>query len=310
MLPTEPLEGLIAAPLTPLADDGAINLAVVEPYAHFLHANGVSGAFVNGTTGEGLSLSTPERQALAERWVDVAPPGFKVLVHVGHTSLEETRALAAHAQEIGAHGTGAVGPLFFKPGSAGILAEHCAREAAAAPDLPYYYYHIPSMSGVELPMLALLRAVDALGIPNFAGVKYTFETLMDFEGCRQFAGGKYDMVWGRDEMLIAALAMGTRAAIGSTYNVAAPLYHELGAAVHAGDLETAADRQRQSMRFIRVLWGPGKFIATLKHVLGGLLGQCLGPVRSPLRPLTLAEARTVDAELEEIEFTRFASVAE
>ncbi len=95
-------KGLIAAPFTPLRANGAVNLDAVAPYARWLHRHGVVGAFICGTTGEGMSLTMDERRQVAERWVATAPAGLRVIVHVGHNALADCQALAAHAQDIGA----------------------------------------------------------------------------------------------------------------------------------------------------------------------------------------------------------------
>ena len=85
----EPIEGLIAAPFTPMDSGGTINLDAVEPYAALLARNGVAGAFVGGTTGESLSLTAEERMMLAEAWTDAAPDGLRVIVHAGAESIDE-----------------------------------------------------------------------------------------------------------------------------------------------------------------------------------------------------------------------------
>merc|ERR1711964_412980 len=111
-----------------------------------------------------------ERRQLAERWVaavrEVAPDGsFSVLIHVGAENLPDTQALVRHAREIGADAVGTFCPSYYKPGTALLLAEWCANVASAAPDLPFYYYHIPCMNGVDPSMEAFLEAAVPL-IPN------------------------------------------------------------------------------------------------------------------------------------------------
>src|SRR5258706_199283 len=101
-----PLTGLIAAPYTAFHADGSLNLPMIEKQAASLIANGVTGAFVCGTTGEGVSLTNTERMAVAERWQQVAGAQLRVIVHVGHTSVADARSLAAHAKKIGAQGVG------------------------------------------------------------------------------------------------------------------------------------------------------------------------------------------------------------
>ena len=226
--------GLIAAPFTPMRADGAINLDAVEPYACWLEHNHVAGAFVCGTTGEGASLTIDERRQLAERWVTTAPPGIRVIVHVGHTSLADCRALAAHAQSIGADSIACLAPFFFQPAGVEGLVTWCELVAAAAPALPFYYYHMPSMTGVSVKVSTFLRLASRR-IPNLAGVKFTFEDLDDFRQGLEIEDGRFDMLFGRDELLLSALKLGARGAVGSTYNCAAPLYHALIAAHQLGD---------------------------------------------------------------------------
>jgi len=108
------LKGLIAAPFTPMKPDGALNLNAIEQQAAGLISSGVSGAFVCGTTGEGLSLSIEERMKAAERWVAVAKTNLSVIVHVGCNNLAESRTLAEHAQRMGAHSVATMGPTLFR----------------------------------------------------------------------------------------------------------------------------------------------------------------------------------------------------
>ncbi|MBE3096690.1 MAG: dihydrodipicolinate synthase family protein [Planctomycetes bacterium] len=294
----ESVRGLIAAPFTPMHPDGSVNLDAVGPYADLLHRNGLAGAFICGTTGEGLSLTTRERLDLAERWVSATAgrEPLKLIVHVGHTSLAECRILAAHAQAAGAWGIGAMGPCFFRPQTVGDLADFCAAVASAAPDLPFYYYHIPSMTGVNFPMIDLLRAV-AGRIPNFAGIKYTWENLMDYGLCLAFEGGRYDMLFGRDEILLAGLALGARGAVGSTYNFAAGLYHRILEAFGKGDLETARSLQGKSMEMIRLLVQfDGTALASGKAMMKAVGLDC-GPVRPPLRNLTAEQESRLFSDL-------------
>src|SRR5690349_10028693 len=140
------LTGLIAAPFTAFHADGKLNLGMIKQQAELLRQNKVAGAFVCGTTGEGVSLSLPERQQIAEKWREWVGPELAVIVHVGHTCQEDACQLASHAQQMGAAAIAAVAPYFFQAASPNDLVDFFAPIAGAAPDLPFYYYHIPSMS--------------------------------------------------------------------------------------------------------------------------------------------------------------------
>lgn len=215
--------GLIAAPFTPFNDDRSLKLEVIPDYVRLLRENGVSAAFVCGTTGEGLSLTLDERCRVAECWIKAAKGQLPVIVHVGHTILADARRLTAHAAEIGAAAVSALAPCFFKPRNVGELVDWCEAVAEAAPALPFYYYHIPSMTGVSLSVAEFL-AKAAGRIPTLAGVKYTHEDLDDFAACVRFDGGRFNILFGRDELLVEGCRLAAEGAVGSTYNYAAPLY--------------------------------------------------------------------------------------
>lgn len=301
------LKGLVAAPFTPFRKDGRVDLPVIERLAESLALNRVAGAFVCGTTGEGVSMTTAERMKVAERWQACAGGRLNVIVHVGHTSLGDARALAAHAQKIGAAAVGCVAPFCFRPATAADLAAFCAEVAAAAPELPFYYYHIPCVTGVSIPALDFLKAAAEL-IPNLAGVKFTHENLMDFAACVRWEGGRFDMVYGRDEMLLAGLSVGAQGAIGSTYNYAAPVYQRLLAAFRRGDLAAAQAEQARANAMIAVLVRYGGMPPAGKAFMRAVGLDC-GGVRLPLRALTAAQEETLRAEAGAAGFFDFASKA-
>ena len=298
------IEGLIAAPFTPMESDGVINCKMIGPYAELLARNGVAGAFVCGSAGEGNSLSVEERQEVAETWVKESPKGFKVIVHTGANSLPDVKKLLAHAQSIGSFAGGLMAPSYYKPASAKALADYFEDVAKAAPELPLYYYHIPAMSGVKFPMIEFLEAADGR-IPNLAGVKYTYEDLMDYSQCLEFKKGKYDLLFGRDEILLCAMTLGAKGAIGSTFNFAAPLYVKMAESFRAGDLATAKKLQLKSHQMIRALFGQG--VAALpaqKEVMREIGIEC-GDARLPFSKLTTEDRRKIQKAMASVNFEEY-----
>ncbi|KPK58091.1 MAG: hypothetical protein AMK73_09475 [Planctomycetes bacterium SM23_32] len=293
------LTGLIAAPPTPMRDDGSVDLDVVEPLHRVLVANGVRGAFVCGTTGEGVSLCAEERRAVAERWVRLAEGDFVVIVHVGHDSLPECRSLAAHAQEIGAYAVALMSPSFFKPADVQELAAFAAQVAAAAPRLPFYYYQIPALTGVAIPVADFLGAASGR-VPMLAGAKFTYEDLLDYGRCLTLEGGRFDMLFGRDEILLSALALGAKGAVGTTYNFAAPLYRRVMDAYLAGDMAAAQEHQSRAREMVNLMNRSGG-LAAVKPIMR-IIGLDCGPPRLPLRRLSDAECAELRGGLEALGF--------
>ena len=281
------LTGLVAASYTPFHADARLNPACIDRQAEHFASSGIAAVFACGTTGECHSLTTTERKETAARWVSAAAGRFKVVVHVGHNSLPEAQSLAAHAQELGATAIAAMSPFFFKPASVEELVEFCAAVASTAPKLPFYFYDIPSMTGVKFATAEFLeRAAER--IPTLAGVKFTSTDLMVYQECAAAAGGRFDVLYGHDEMLLPALACGARGAIGSTYNYAAPIYHRIIDAFEKGDLATAQKAQLESVRLVRALQAPG-VVRGGKSIMA-MLGIDCGPVRLPLAPVSRGEA--------------------
>lgn len=300
------LQGLIAAPFTPMHADGSVNLQLIPDYYAFLKANGITGAFICGSTGEGVSLTLTEKKAVAEAWAACSKndPSFSVMPLLGGTCMADAKELAIHARSIGLDAVSFTAPSYFKPANVQMLAACCKEIAAVVPDMPFYYYHIPVLTGVGFPMFDLLQAVDGM-IPNFAGVKYTHEDFMDFLSCLHFKNRKYDMVWGRDENMLPALAIGTKASIGSTYNYAAPLYHRLIQAFETGDLLQAQQLQKQSIDMIRLL---GKYggIATGKAYMQ-LVGLDCGTFRLPVKNMDAAAFAQFQKDVANLSFSNYCS---
>ncbi len=294
------LQGLVAAVHTPFHRDGSLNLKPVERQATHLLANGITLAFVGGSTGECHSLSLDERRALTERWLAVARgTALKVVVHVGSNCLTDARSLAAHAAAAGALAISALAPSYFKPRSLDALIDGCAHIAAAAPVTPFYFYDIPALTGVSFSMPAFLAQAPAR-IPNLAGLKFTNPDLMAYLQCLEADHGRWDVPWGLDEWLLGALATGAHGAVGSSYNFAAPLYHRLLAAFARGDLPAARAAQHRSTQLIDLLARYG-YMGAAKATLG-LLGVDVGPARLPHTNPTAVERRSLARELEALGF--------
>lgn len=297
----EKIIGLIDAPFTPFHENGEVNYAPIPEYARMLAKNGLKGVFINGSSGEGYMLTDEERMKLAEAWMAAVPEGFKVIVHVGSCCLKSSRKLAEHAQSIGAWGTGAMAPPFPKVGRIEELVAYCEQIASAAPNLPFYYYHIPAFNGAFLPMLDLLRAVDGR-IPNFAGIKYTFESLYEYNQCRLYKDGKYDMLHGQDETILSSLVMGgAQGGIGGTTNYNGRCLTGIIDAWKAGDMEKARELQNFAQEVINVICHFRGNIMGGKRIMK-LIGLDLGPNRTPFRTLTDDEEKAMKAELEAIDF--------
>ncbi|WP_370558779.1 dihydrodipicolinate synthase family protein [Edwardsiella tarda] len=290
------LMGLIAAPHTPFHSDGSVNYPVIDQIADHLIASGVSGAYVLGTTGEGIHCSVAERMRIAERWVDASHGRLDLIIHTGALSIADATTLARHANTLDIMATSVIGPCFFKPSSVDDLVEYCRLVAAAAPDKGFYYYH-SSMSGLNIDMERFLIQAAAR-IPNLSGMKFNANDMYEYQRCLRVEQGRFDIPFGVDEFMPAGLACGATSAVGSTYNYAAPLYLRLMESFRQGDMQDVARCMDSVIAIIRVLVEYGGVAAG--KVAMQLHGIDVGDPRRPLRPLSAQQKADALAKLQAI----------
>lgn len=293
------LKGLIAASFTPISE-GAVNLSAIDKYADLMFASGISGVFVCGTTGESHSLTTDERKQVLEQWVKSASGRLKVIAHVGSNSMYEAIALAHHAQEVGADAIGAMAPCFFKPARVKDLVDFFTPIANAASELPFYYYNMPSMTGVSLPVTEfLLEGKKAM--PNLVGTKFTHNNLMEMGECLTLNSGEFEVLHGFDEILIAGLAFGAVAGVGSTYNYLPSVYLGIFEAMNNGDLQKARELQQKSIEVVKVIIKYGGGVRGGKAIMN-LIGIECGDCRLPITPFSDGEYQSLKQDLTNIDF--------
>lgn len=289
------LSGLIAAPHTAFTSQAKVNTAIIRRQAQVLIRQKVKGAYICGTTGEGISCSVEEREAVMKAWVDAAKGKLFIIAHVGALSIADIKRLVKSAESLGVDAISIVPPNFFKPGSVDSLITFI-QEATKGCRLPFYYYHT-GMSGVTLDMVKFLEKAEGR-LPHLAGIKFNYPDLYLYQNCLRACNGKYDIVWGIDEWFAGAIACGAKAAIGSTYNYAAPLYYRIWENVLTANLEAAQEDMARVCKIVDILVEFGG-VAAGKAMMKAH-GLDLGTVRYPLTPLTEEQKKTIVDRLESI----------
>lgn len=272
------IKKLIAATYAPMHHDGSLNVGIIPDYHQFLVRNKISGVFMNGSTGDFVSLSTDERKEITAAWSQHKSSGLYLIDHVGDPSLKVAKELATHAADK-VDAIAVLAPYYFRLNSIEKLVHYCKEVAACAPNLPFYYYHIPVLSGADLNMLEFLK-VASKEIPNLEGIKFTNNNLIDYMHCKHFEDGKYNILFGFDEIFLASLPLGADGWVGSTYNHMAPLYYKTQSLFEAGKMKEAAELQRKAIRFVEVLDSHGGFNGIAKGFMKTFGIDC-GPSRFP-----------------------------
>jgi len=294
------LKGLTAAAFTPIDAAGKVNLSIIEPYAKLLIETGLAGIFPCGTTGEFASLTTEERKQIAAAWVHHAKGKLKVIVHVGSNCQSQSIELAKHAYEIGADGIAAIAPCFFKPQTVSDLIDFFVPVADAAKEIPFYYYNMPAMTGVDLSVTEFLHE-GKQRMPNLAGVKYTHNNLMEMAACLHLDHGAFEVLHGYDEILITGLALGAVAGVGSTYNYLPEVYAGIIEAMKKEDVKTARALQLKSIEIVNIIIKYGGGVRGGKAIMK-LIGIDCGSCRLPIRAFNEEEYELLKKDLEQINF--------
>ncbi len=296
------LHGLIPAVFTPFDGEGAVDYNRIQAYADKLVEEGADGVFVCGSTGECASMTLEERKKVLEKWIEAVGGRMKIIAHVGGTCQSECVCLAEHAAKQKVDAVGAIAPYYFKPSSVEDLISFCKPIADAIAPIPFYVYHMPSVTGVNLPMAEFLEKGSRV-IPNLAGIKFTSNNFMEMLECLSLEDGRFDILNGFDEMLLCGLSVGAKGGVGSTYNYALPVYREIMDAFFAGDMEKARVSQQKSIDIVKVIIKHGGGVRGGKAIMNHL-GYGCGNCRLPFAPFTDSEMQELAGELEQIGFCR------
>jgi dihydrodipicolinate synthase/N-acetylneuraminate lyase len=280
------IRGALAAAVTPLRGGGmALDEDAFAPLVEFFAAGRLDGVFALGTTGEGILLSTAERQRAAELFLAASAGRLAVVVHCGAQTTAETVALASHAAEAGADGVAVVGPPYYAFDEDELLAHFAAAARACAP-VPFFLYEFASRAGYPIPLSVVerLRAQAS----NLAGLKVSDTP---FDAVQPYLVEGLDVFVGSEPLFPAALERG---AVGSVSGLATAFPEVIAALVHQ---PTAANTERVTALRDAVSRIP--FTAAMKVVLGlrGLPVQ--EDVRPPLRALAAEERDQLERVLSE-----------
>jgi len=296
----------LAAVHTPFDSSGELVLGLIDAQAENLLAQGVSGAFVCGSTGESLSLSVDERKLVAERWADVTRGAdLSLWVHVGANALPDACELARSAAALKADAIALMPPCFFRPADELALVDWCAAVDVASGGLPITYYETPDMSGVKADMHVFTEEMRRR-VPSFKGVKYTVSDPQLFAELVRNKRAEEGMWWGRDEELLSGLDAGASGAIGSSYNYAARVYEPILRSLDGGSVQAANEAQERAVKMIDVIAKYGYFGAA-KAVMG-FIGVPVGPARMPLSNPSPEDSAKLHEELDELGFFEWVSV--
>ncbi len=285
--PARPFGRVLTAMVTPLAEDGTIDLAgAQELAAHLVDRESHDGVVVTGTTGESPTISDAETRSVLRAVLDAVGDRAVVVAGVGTNDTAHSIDRARDAERLGAHGLLVVTPYYNKPPQAGLLRHFTS--VADSTDLPVMLYDIPPRSVVPIEVETLVRAAEH---PRIVAVKDAKGDL----GAVAWTLARTDLAYysGEDMLNLPLLAMGAVGVVSVVGHLVGTRLAELIAAVEAGDLARARQVNDSLLPVYTGIFRTQGVILT-KAALREL-GLPAGPVRPPLvdaTPEQIAQLRT------------------
>ncbi|XP_052894834.1 N-acetylneuraminate lyase A-like [Anopheles moucheti] len=273
--------GLMAPVFTPyLNGNETLNIGAIEPYVELLKAKHVKGVLVNGTSGEGMLLNTEERILVAEAWQRACKKhGITVMVQIGGAPYPDVVQLARHAAQIDVDAVLCLPELYFKPKSSEQLVAYLKGIAKHCPAIPFFYYHIPMFTDVNVHMPTFLDDAEK-EISNFRGIKYTSGDLDQGSACLKVGR---TIFLGADSIVCGAVAAGFDSFIMTTLNICPELALEIITDVNRGAVKDARDKQRQLNAHIATILKHGDWVSAMKKAFREKFPSiAVGSTRPPL----------------------------
>lgn len=290
------LRGVMQSTVTPLKEDFSPDLPTFERLVEFHIRTGATAISWPHHKAESLNLTIAERKLFAEAAVKVTAGRVPVSIHVSALALEDTMALATHAQKIGADAIIAITPYFWNP-STEALYDYFVRLGASI-DLPLIAYNSPGyLSGVEITGDLTRRLIERL--PNFIAMKeasFNSEKFLEIARVALAMRPDFAMIAGV-EFLLPSIPLGGTGSYSSAGAICPTLCNRLFDACVAGEWARARELQYKLAR----LWDlfRDQYPSSLK---GGMviMGRPVGPTRAPLPTATRERQTYIRTQLEEL----------
>lgn len=283
------IKGSIVAIVTPMREDGSLDLARLKSLIDWHVAEGTDGIVIVGTTGESPTVNVEEHCELIRTAVGHAAGRVPVIAGTGANSTAEAIELSQFAKSAGADGILSVVPYYNKPTQEGLY-QHF-RTIAEAVDIPVILYNVPGRTGADMSNDTALRLAE---IPNVVGLKDATGAIDRALDLILRAPADFALYSGDDMTSLAFLLLGGHGVISVTSNIAPRAMHEMCVAAAAGDLTRARAINAKLVGLHKHLFcEPNPIPAKWALERMGLIGS---GIRLPLTRLIVAnESKLLDA---------------
>lgn len=272
--------GVIPALFTPFSEDG-IRLDQIKALINMNIEKGVSGFYVNGSSGEAFLMTDEERRLVYRTAREAIGDRAAAIAHVGCISTAQTVSFGKYAASLGYDAISAVTPFYYKFSAREIKKFY--RDVLEQTGMPLLIYNIPALSGVELSYSDLAELLSTDGI---IGVKHTSSDFFKMQRLKSAFPDK-TILNGYDEMFLSGLIAGADGGIGSTYNFMAEKFIAIERLFRTGSVEEAQKIQDSANKVIAALLDYG-VMPGCKAILDSM-GFNMGDSRPPFSALTDVE---------------------
>jgi 4-hydroxy-tetrahydrodipicolinate synthase len=284
------IKGSIVAIVTPMHEDGSLDMASFRALIDFHVAEGTDGIVVVGTTGESPTVNVEEHEMLIAEAVKHAAGRIPIIAGTGANSTREAIELAAFAKKAGADASLSVVPYYNKPTQEGLYQHFKA--IAEAVDMPHILYNVPGRTGADMSNDTVLRLAQ---IPNIVGIKDATGGIERGSDLLQRAPKDFAVYSGDDASTLALMLLGAVGTISVTANVAPRLMHEMCAAALNGEVAKARDINFRLLGLHRNLFVEANPIPVKWAV--ARMGKMKNNIRLPLMPLSAGAQAAVEAAM-------------
>lgn len=272
-------KGSLVAIVTPMHEDGGLDLERFRSLLDFHIAQGTDGVVVVGTTGESPTVDFDEHHLLMRTAVDHVAKRIPVIAGTGANSTREAIDLSIYAKNAGVDACLSVAPYYNKPTQEGLYQHFKA--IAEAVDIPHILYNVPGRTVADIHNDTALRLAQ---IPNIIGIKDATGDIGRGSDLLLRAPSGFSIYSGDDVSALAFLLLGGHGVISVTANVAPRIMHDMCIAAFSGDLNTARTLNNKLLRLHVDLFVEANPIPVKWAVAQmGLIGS---GIRLPLTPLS------------------------
>ena len=286
------IKGSIVAIVTPMLEDGSLDLAAFRALIDFHVRQGTDGIVVVGTSGESPTVNVEEHELLIAEAVKHAAKRIPIIAGTGANSTREAIELAAFSKKAGADASLTVVPYYNKPTQEGLYLHFKA--IAEAVDMPHILYNVPGRTVADMNNDTVLRLAQ---IPNIVGIKDATGNMERGSDLLRRAPKDFAVYSGDDASTLALMLLGAHGAISVTANVAPKLMHEMCAAALNGEVGKARETNFRLLGLHRNLFIEANPIPVKWAV--SRMGLMKNVLRLPLTPLTVVAHPKVESAMRE-----------